>query len=305
MRVSIDTIQINTKAEINTDEIAIHETTTKNRKSELYSYIFNINKLSDDNNQITSYTEYRKHKTTLMTRLNLEDSKTVRIDFAFDNFDKDSHKELFLKHKLLIMLLSNKYETRNVYTAVNEWSLDKISTNLKSQYLDVENYEKSAQENKSADESNIENRLEFRIKKVYVTDGEDAEVVAFNRLETYLTKSTSHSNFEELETKMFEILLRKISEQDGINKPDTVLSMYSDSIFTKQMLVNIYLACGYKNPKRKAERFIKQKKLNLISYDDINRYACDLIAQGKDYFSTNLSQIVVTKNLDKLDSYVG
>lgn len=282
--MSIDTIQIDSYVKIQEDNKALHEEPKNNLKTGMYKYIMNINNLSESGNQIYNYCDYIRYKTDLIISTELNDANTVRVDFAFDSFTDGYYKEMFVITKYLMMLIANKYTCKNVYECTNQWTLDKNSINLKSQYFDVEYYNKEAQENKSEEEADIKGRLEFRLKKLYDDEEEYKEIAAFTKLEMILNKSLSSENISDLNNKMGELLIKKISENADANKIDETLTVFKDNIFNREILEDVYTAYGYKDAKRKAYRFIKKKKLMMYDKNDIKMFADELIKQGQKYF---------------------
>lgn len=282
--MSIDTIQIDSYVKIQEDNKALHEEPKNNLKTGMYKYIMNINNLSEDGKQIYNYCDYIKYKSDLIVSTDLNDANTVRVDFAFDSFTDGYYKDMFVVTKYLLMLIANKYKVKNVYECVNQWTLEKNSMNLKGQYFDVENYNKEEQENKSENETDIKDRLEFRMKKLYDDAEERKEITAFTKLKTILNKSISEENINELNDKMIELLIKKIAENEDTNKIDETLTVYKDNIFNRYILENVYAAFGYKNAKRKAYRFIQKKKLMMYSENDMKMFVNELIEQGQNYF---------------------
>lgn len=283
--MSIDTVQIDSMVDVIDKGKALHENPKYNNKTGLYQYIANINNLSEDGKQIYKYSDYIRLKTGMIITTKMIDANTVRVDLAFDSFDGD-YKTLYPKIKYLLMLIANKYKVKNIYECVNQWTLDPNSMNLKSQYFDIECYDKDSQENKSENENGIKIRLEFRMKKLYDDDEERKEITAFNNLKTNLNKATSDKNISDLNERMIEILLNKISEYEDTNKPDETLTMYQTNIFNKYILENVYAASDkkYKDPKQKAKRFIQKKKLMMYSEKDIKNFVDELIKTGEKYF---------------------
>lgn len=285
--MSVDTIQIDSKVkvEVNSDlKKILHEEPRYNTRTGMYKYVANINNASEDGEQIYKYSEYQKHKSDFIMTAKVCDANTVRVDLAFDSFDGD-YKKLVTKVKYLIMLIANKYDIKNVYECINQWTLACNSVNIKGQYFDVECYNKDEQENKSENENGIKIRLEFRIKKLYNKDKEEQkEVIAFNNLKTILSKAVSDSNISELHDKMLEILLTKVNEHNNKNKVDETLTMYQHNIFSRDILESVYSALDYHDVKQKAKRFIQKKELILYTDKDMKMFVDCLIKTGEKYF---------------------
>lgn len=286
-QMSIDTIQINSYIKVLEINPAIHDEPRFNTKTSRFSYIFNINNLNENAEQITDYCTYKNIKERTLEMLELTDANTVRIDFAYDSFTPNYYQDMFVITKFLMMLIANKYSCNNIYECVNQWTFDKNSIALKSQRFDIENYNKQAQENKSENEEYITDRLEFRIKKMYDEPEENKELIAFDKLKHILNKAIEPENIHNLESKITNLLIEKIAEHKTENTIDETLTVYKDSIFTKKILVDVLAAVGYTDAKQKASRFIKKKNLTIYKYKNINDFVAELIEKGAEFFNQN------------------
>lgn len=286
-QMSIDTIQVNSYIQVEEINPAMHAEPRFNTKTSRYSYIFNINNLNENAEQITDYLTYKTFKERTLEMLEFTDANTVRIDFAYDSFKHNYYQDMFVITKFLMMLIANRYVCNNIYECVNQWTLDKNSIALKSQRFDIENYNKQTQENRSDNEELITDRLEFRIKKMYDEPEESKELIAFNKLKNILTKAIEPENIESLENKISNLLIDKIAESKSENTIDETLTVFKDSIFTKKILVNVLAAVGYTDANQKANRFIRKKKLTTYKHKDINNFVAELIEKGTNFFNQN------------------
>ena len=256
----------------------------KCRNKDIYEYYLqlNPNKGVFGNDMIMSYTEFVRVLEEAFERMEAIGFRVTRADLCFNSNDLEDY-ELFKKlNKLLICCIADAYEIKNCYQTSDLWSDKSLSTAVKGNDIEAENYDKSV-ENPNVP---TKNRLELRSLRVRGSLEEEFLVKWFVRLD----KAVEHF---ELVQERYNKELCKIWQADQ-EKPQkdrdfisltAFLMVYKDCIFTRKQLVELLKMIGVENPVRKAKNFKDRHTIEFYSKTDIKEIVKALKQATIDYFS--------------------
>ena len=240
----------------------------KCRNKDIYEYYLqlNPNKGVFGNGMIMSYSEFVKVIEEAFERMNTTDFRVTRADLSFNSNDLEDY-ELFKKlNKLLICCIADAYDITNCYQTSDLWSNKSLSTAVKNDGIEAENYDKSV-ENPNVP---TKNRLELRSKRITGTMEEEFLEKWFCRLD----KAMEHF---ELVQKRYNQELYKLwfTDQERPQKDRNYISltafllMYKDCIFTRKQLVELLQMIGVENPDSKAKKFKERHTIEFYSKTDL------------------------------------
>ena len=266
----VDTLEIRTEKEIEPKGQAdfVPKECRKNNKSGAYFYKLNPDKYSGT--QIYNRTAFVNAVNEMFDYLQISNATITRIDFRFDSFQND-FEELEKLNKFLIMLVAYDDHFKNCYESIKPLLLAPLCIRSQSQYLEIENYNKSIEE----PTGNVMNRLELRSKKLY--SKANADTKDLHEFETWLKKlkkAISKTNIALLEDKLNESLIRRFAEERKHNTftNNELFCKYQNSIFSKEQMMNLCTQLGYKNPTSQIQAYKQRKGIEFISHKNLQDY---------------------------------
>ena len=197
---------------------------------------------------IYDYAEFAETLKAIVNKMDIQYPEITRLDFRFDNFDKDSYVNMLKLNKFLILLVAESENIQNRYQSYDPKTLVDLTIRVESKYLELENYNKAVQEPQGI----VTNRLEIRDKAV--TADPYSEWV---RLKSILRRAITPAVADELLHEMNDYLLDAFDfyvndlakhRKDGTISPKSrgfehrlngFFTAYRYSIFTKEQAIDL------------------------------------------------------------------
>ena len=228
---------------------------------------------------ITAYSEYQEVFDKMVDKMELTNPTISRIDFRFDNYNRDYDDYLKLNTSILLML-SQKYKVKNRYSSADLLTGQHLTARIQNKYFESEYYNKRIE----SPTEGIENRVECRSK--CLPDGAD-EMHELDLWFDRICKAVSKEQYQELQSTVNYYLSMQYQAEQLKNphlKPAEFLYRHNERIFTKAQLKAFYDKIGgYANPDEAARRFINRRNIETVSYSLIENYIKQL-RQSADTF---------------------
>lgn len=271
LHAGIDTFEIKTHQEIQPigNAIFVPELARKYPKTNTFFYKLNPDKFSGK--QIYNRSSFVDAVGGMFDYLQLNNPVISRIDLRFDSF-KNNYESIQKLNKFLIMLVAHQENLTNCYESINPLLLEPLCVRTQGQYLEIDNYNKAAEE----PEGNVINRLELRSKKLYTRKNniDCLDVVEFEKWLDRLEQAINKNNISMCQQKLNESLIRRFSIERKTNNFTTneLLCKYQNSIFSCEQLEELYKHLGYKNPKRQVAAYRSRKGIEMITDNNLQDY---------------------------------
>ena len=241
-------------------------------------YVINPDK-ANDCRTITAYSEYQEVFDKMVDKMELTNPTISRVDFRFDNYNRDYDDYLKLNTSVLLML-SQEYKVKNRYSSADLLTGQHLTARIQNKYFEAEHYNKKQQ----SPNEGIESRLELRSKNLADAADERHELdLWFDRLD----KAISRSQYNDLQDTINAYLLMQYEAERRSNpkiKTIDFVNRNSGRIFTKSQLTNLLDRIGgYTNIDQAARRIINRYNLETVSYSLIENYI-EQLRQSADRF---------------------
>ena len=276
----IDTIQVTSDNEslLTASDIPyITKKISKDTTNGRYFYKLNPDKYIGE--YITDFEKYKLCYCCMINDLGLYNTTLNRVDIRFDS-RQDNFEILEKLNLTLNLLISNELNLQNRYKSFDFKTLNDLSIVSKSQYYEVESYNKAIQE----PTGDIYNRLELRRKKL---KGNLTEKQIFNDWIETLHKSVSKKRYENLQEELNYYLIKRYKALKTKKRQLTVnnfLCRYDDNILTRKQLIKFYAMLDYRNPVESAKKYKKRTNIEFIRLSDLQDYVKKIEQAGVKYF---------------------
>ena len=255
-------------------EVIVKEANPSKRKGQdFYEYYLqlNPNKAVSDRTLIKKYSDFDKVLREAFERLEVVEFRLNRADLSF-NTDNESDYELFKKlNRLLICCISENEGIDNCYETNDLWKLRSLSVAIKSNRLEVENYNKELE---SKGKTEAKTRLELRSKCLSIP----LEELPKEFTEKWFARlDGAYDKFKEVQDRYNQTLI-DIWKADQLNDSKNrefinftaFLQTYKDCIFTKAQLIDLFERTGVsKNPTNSANHYKDNHKIEFYSKTDL------------------------------------
>ena len=251
------------------EEIVTRNSKTKVRNEDRYIHRLrlNPNNIVGSETMIKSYSQFKTVMNTSFEKMGITSFKINRADFCFNSDDPEDY-ELFKKlNKLIICCVADLENIKNCYKATDLWSNASLSIAIKSDMLEMENYNKELQ---SKGITETKNRLEVRSKRVKNALDVEFQQTWLDRLDKAVER------FESVQGRYNRELIRIWSEDVEKNPKDrdyisveAFLMAFKDCLFTRRQLVALLDGMGVKNPEGKAKKFKDKHRVEFYSKTDL------------------------------------
>lgn len=227
-----------------------------------YKLLLNPNKIKSGT-MIKSYSEFKSVLEKILNDIGADakDVELIRADLSF-NSDYEEDYELFKKlNKALICGIAEANEVNNCYHSQDLWTCESLSTAIKSNTIEAENYNKAKESKRQVD---TKNRLELRsvnIRKNLKYLPSVFKIDWFERLDVAVEQFEAvqeHYNRELVRIWNKDIIKSK-DRRDFTNYIHFLLT-YKDCIFTSVQLESLIDSMGIANAKIKARKFKERHK---------------------------------------------
>lgn len=268
LRFGIDTIEIITDVQVDSHLFKKTYDFSDNRSK----YKFNPDK-AHDNRCIVSYTEYKDSVSRALQQEKINTPKLCRIDFRWDNM-RDDYNLYYKLNKVLVLCLDLCYKNDNRYESIDPLTLAEKSIRCENKNIEAEYYNKQLQE----PDSTIKSRLELRAKRGEKLVGTEPQYFAV--FAQRLIKAVCKKQLDRLCDLTYKALADKWDKEKDVCRPFSFLYKYRNTIYTKEMVLDICNYLGYKSPQQQ----IYSSKFDLITLDELIAYKDKLIETGKEFF---------------------
>ncbi len=251
-------------------------------------YTLKINPNKFVGREILSIVELEAVLVNIVERVGASAFQLSRVDLKLDSFGADDHKKNLKLNRLLVLLGAQSNNLRNRYESTDPLTLEHQTTVAKSDYYEIENYDKALQSNFKDEASN---RLEFRSKALLKRKKTIREIT-----QEWLRKLDSlEFEYESLQASCNKALLEQWKKENGntVKNVGEFLRKHQNNIFSSKQLVAFLEGIGYTNPKDGAYRFAARNHIQYIYVSDIRCYVAE-IKKSVMQFIANLNK---TENL--------
>ncbi len=301
---SIHTLEIHSPYAIGTTDHAINNcvasSMNKNRLGVEYGkMIVNPNKLNGD---VFSLDDFGEAMQTILAGAGVDDFYVNRLDFRLDSYDTRHYQQYSKLYRYLILAMASTYKMKNAYRTTNLWSGRQLSLAAKSDYFQIENYDRAR---KSEITGNIHEKAASRL-----------ELRSIGRQWRYINKRKAGDSFDW----MLQSIVREFGQQwiDRLKKAAEHLKdvqqqcndaleqdYYRESakgrslkdfvianqnrIFTMDQLVDFLARLEDVNePATRAKSFKRNYKIEFISDSDIRKAISEIERAIMQFFNRNM-----------------
>lgn len=258
-------------------------------------FVINPNLWLGKDNWFHKYNEFEIALNEILDEIGVSDYKVIRVDFPFDYFD-DNYDELHKIHKCICLLTAIAYSVENRYESTDPLSLLHLTTVIKNEYLEIENYYKKLE---SGGKSRVNNRLEIRSKSLNQAKSNfqgipnlvDLWCARFNKVQKCYDELQDICNFH---------LIEKWRQEQG-SKVKTIsefVRKYQDNIYTERQLVKLFSLLGKQNPEASVKYFRRNNKIDFISSNDLKSYI-EILKNSMHFYVNNCVKIAPTEGNKK------
>lgn len=268
---SIDTIEIMTTTYIepNKFDFITHDSSRRiTTDSDEQKYKYRINPDKNTGFDTSCYDGYKVCIDNIYAKTKFDSPVKTRIDFRFDNYDVE-YEDCYKINKLLILLIANQYKVKNTYQSTDMFNNKVKTLRIQNKRFEIEFYDKSAEE----PDSLIKTRLELRSKALYDNTGEELD-----HLRTWTTRLKKVCDAEEMDkltAKLNDNLIERYAElkaKQQVTNASEFVTKYSDSIFTRRQLIDLYKALGVKSAEVMATKYQKTHQIEFFRVAKLTAY---------------------------------
>lgn len=216
---------------------------------------------------IRSFTEFENVLFETLDDINAVNFTVKRADLTFDTMNQDDYLLYQKLTKLIICCIADSENVKNCYHTHNLWSNRSVSVAIKSDTIEIENYDKAAASD-GIDEST--NRLEIRSKRMRYSLQEEFCRRWIERLDRAL------EHFESVQTRYNKELAQqwledraKPEKQRDFTNLTAFLLVNKDCLFTKKQLEDLLERIGNTNPRVTAKNFKDRHNIEFFSLSDL------------------------------------
>lgn len=232
-----------------------------------------------------TFSQFRQEIEKMLVRTGATDVRITRADLSVNSDNPNDYEKFKKLHKLLICCIASAYDVVNCYETKNLWTSRSLSVAIKSNTIEVENYNKAEEAQGKYD---TKNRLEFRSVKIKVCIDELQHEFTekwFNRLDVAIKEFNTVQNRYNYELKKNWLNDRaKPKKERDYMSLNAFLLQYKDNIFTHKQLVELLEAIGVENAEKNANNFKFRHKIEFFSDTDLKFIVKDLKKKIRTYF---------------------
>lgn len=245
-----------------------------------YIYKLNLNKLVAPD-EIWSLKQFEQLINQSTQAMGLEHWQYTRIDMRFDIYDGE-YEEYLKLIKLLILLISVRYDLPNRYQSKEPLTLLSKTVRAQGSNFQVEFYNKQLESPGYPAKS----RLELRTCRIYGYAAQDTKnlIAEWGR-----RLKRSIAGYEQLQKTCNEYLLERweVDKKAGtVRNRNDFIRLNQENILTKRQLVELLEALECPNPKKSAENIKSRERLEFFTQKDLETLLHKLIDSMKVYFET-------------------
>ena len=266
---------------------------------------------------IYDYAEFAETVKAIVDKMDIQYPEITRLDFRFDNFDKDSYINMLKLNKFLILLVAEAENIQNRYQSYDPKTLVDLTIRVESKYLELENYNKAVQEPQGI----VTNRLEIRDKAVTADPYSE-----WLRIKSIIRRSITPAIAADLLTEMNDHLLDAFDfyvndlakhRKDGTISPKSrgfehrlngFFTAYRYSIFTKEQAIDLIARIkgkqmNYEQCADECMRYAHNKyktltdgnNIELFTLQNVKDYYKHLCDSSKMFFGNNIVADTIPK----------
>lgn len=209
----------------------------------------------------------------------------TRLDFALDDYN-NQFDELAKLNRFLLSLLSISKDMENRYESNDFVKLTNLNIKVvnKSKSFEVEAYNKKNEVARQGKHTKIETRLEFRRKGL---DGNHYKNDVFSDtanewladLRTAIKTDTIHSLEDIVNEALLSHYISTQSQYGGkravsgsIRNINLFIQSHQQYIYSKRQLIKLYELLEVPEPRKHADNYKRNYRVEFFSMKDINRY---------------------------------
>lgn len=265
--------------------VKTYSTRKKRGTDEQETYLqMNPNKLDVNEELFRSYSEFEAalNDTLISLGLNPKEYTIKRCDLCFNSENQEDYLIYKKLHKLIIACIAETYQVKNTYQTFDLWTYAPLSIAAKNSDIEIESYDKQRESN---GKSTIASRMELRSKRL---ETQDLQFEFLARWYKRLTKSIQNyqavqEHYNRELSKMFLEDLEKPRSARKYHNMNAFLMQYSDCIFRRGQLIDLYVRLGVEDPKRAATNFKRSHRIEFFSQADLE-FITDVIRRKAEVF---------------------
>lgn len=222
---------------------------------------------NDYGGDVYSYKEYLKVMTQFDSLVGMGNYKVTRVDFRVDTFE-DNYDLFYKLNKCFVLLIAEKCNLRNRYEPTDPLLLNHETIVAKSQYFEVENYDK---EFASGGIDAVKGRLELRSKSLFKFD-KSIPVLAADWQRRLKTLPALYDKLQQKANGILSELWISKRQESNICMSEFVRT-YQENIFSFEQLRNLFRLIGSTNSHEAAKSFRNRNShIYFISEQDLVGY---------------------------------
>jgi len=254
-------------------------------KNGVKTYI-RVNPNKDRNGYIIpSYSEFQEVMQKLYDDIGITNFNWNRVDLSFNTMENSFYADYTKLNRLLIACFAKSTNDYNTYDTRNFWTGREKSLATKSDYRDIEFYDKH---DEAQGHSPYYSRLELRSKKMRNDIKTEFIKLWFERLDNAIKE------FEAIQDKfnfhMSELYLedmKKPKREREFLSLNSFLMTRTGYIFTSTQMKKLLMLIGLdeKAARNKAYNFKKNHKIEYFKKEDLEAIVADIKSKIIEYFS--------------------
>ena len=237
-----------------------------NEKTGEIKFLSKINIKEYFNERVINLSDYKEKLNIILEQYEIDQYNISRVDFNFD-CEENNYNEMMKINKLIILLLSLKYNIKKRYQSFEPLTYDNLTIRIQSEYYEAENYNKEIESN-SMDEA--KNRFELRSKALAKRNKSIEQLLT----EWCYKLDSVMLSYVDLQNKANESLFVKWKSEKGkeVKSVSEFIRKYQQNFYTVKQLVEFYKLIGANNPAQSAYNFNSKNDIEYISISDLNIY---------------------------------
>lgn len=252
-------------------------TSTTKDGGEVTKAILNPNKLNGD---VFSFSEFQTVVDTILAGAGIRDYQINRADMRFDSYEPDHYERYAKLNRYLISALAVVYKVKNTYRTTNLFSDKQLSVAAKTDYWEIENYDRSAKSEITGNTAEpAKSRLEVRTvsrqwSKINEKPGDNMDKLKTDMIDRWFSRWDKAIQNLPLVWQRYNDELEKIYNADKEAYPKKFRSLtdflirYQGCIFCKAQLVDLL------------KRFPEVKNPEWRAINHKRRYGCEFFSEA-------------------------
>lgn len=254
------------------------------KDKEEYWLIVNPNKTQGSSMHKT-FSTFRAEVEEMLQRTGATNVRIVRADLSINSDNPNDYEKFKKLHKLLICCVANSQNITNCYESKDLWTSRSLSVAIKSNMIELENYDKEAE---SQGKYDTKNRFEMRSLKIKIELNE----IPYEFTEKWFARiDRALQDFVEVQNRYnYEMVKNWVADKQKPKKERDYLSLnafllqYKDNIFTHQQMVHLLTGIGVDNPEKMTNNFKYRHTIEFFSESDLKFIVKDMKKKIITYF---------------------